>query len=130
MFDFCIQSLYPDATVDEADFSSIQSAVDAIARGEFVVVVDDENRENEGDLIIAAGGSHAGRARIHGALYKRSYLRRASQECAGSPRSASHGYGKLRVASDGVYGERRLPLWNVNGHFGGRSCSYHSRIVE
>jgi 3,4-dihydroxy-2-butanone 4-phosphate synthase len=29
-------------------------AVAAIARGEFVVVVDDEDRENEGDLIIAA----------------------------------------------------------------------------
>ena len=30
------------------------SAIDAIERGEFVVVVDDEDRENEGDLIIAA----------------------------------------------------------------------------
>jgi 3,4-dihydroxy 2-butanone 4-phosphate synthase/GTP cyclohydrolase II len=32
----------------------IEDAIDAIARGEFVVVVDDEDRENEGDLIIAA----------------------------------------------------------------------------
>jgi 3,4-dihydroxy 2-butanone 4-phosphate synthase/GTP cyclohydrolase II len=29
-------------------------AIDAIGRGEMVVVVDDENRENEGDIIIAA----------------------------------------------------------------------------
>ena len=29
-------------------------AIAAIARGEMIVVVDDENRENEGDLIIAA----------------------------------------------------------------------------
>ena len=29
-------------------------AIDAVRRGEFVVVVDDEDRENEGDLIIAA----------------------------------------------------------------------------
>ena len=35
-------------------FSSIEDAVAAIARGEFVVVVDDEDRENEGDLIMAA----------------------------------------------------------------------------
>lgn len=35
-------------------FSPIEDAVAAIARGEFVVVVDDEDRENEGDLIIAA----------------------------------------------------------------------------
>ena len=35
-------------------FASIPDAVDAIARGEIVVVVDDEDRENEGDLIMAA----------------------------------------------------------------------------
>jgi 3,4-dihydroxy 2-butanone 4-phosphate synthase/GTP cyclohydrolase II len=35
-------------------FSSIEEAVDAIGRGEVVVVVDDEDRENEGDLIMAA----------------------------------------------------------------------------
>ena len=32
----------------------VEDAIDAIARGEMVVVVDDENRENEGDLIVAA----------------------------------------------------------------------------
>ena len=32
----------------------IQSAVEAFARGEIVVVVDDDDRENEGDLIVAA----------------------------------------------------------------------------
>ncbi|HVV38032.1 MAG TPA: bifunctional 3,4-dihydroxy-2-butanone-4-phosphate synthase/GTP cyclohydrolase II [Acidimicrobiales bacterium] len=35
-------------------FASIEKAVAAIARGEIVVVVDDEDRENEGDLIMAA----------------------------------------------------------------------------
>ena len=35
-------------------FSSVQAAVDAIARGEVVIVVDDEDRENEGDFICAA----------------------------------------------------------------------------
>ncbi len=33
--------------------ASITEAIEAIANGEFVVVVDDEDRENEGDLIIA-----------------------------------------------------------------------------
>jgi len=32
----------------------IEDAVKAMARGEIVVVVDDEDRENEGDLIMAA----------------------------------------------------------------------------
>jgi 3,4-dihydroxy 2-butanone 4-phosphate synthase / GTP cyclohydrolase II len=37
--------------------SSVREAIDAFARGEIVVVTDDDDRENEGDLIIAA--SHA-----------------------------------------------------------------------
>jgi 3,4-dihydroxy 2-butanone 4-phosphate synthase/GTP cyclohydrolase II len=35
-------------------FASIEKAVAAIGRGEIVIVVDDEDRENEGDLIMAA----------------------------------------------------------------------------
>src|SRR3954470_7701481 len=35
-------------------FDKVERAIDAIRRGELVVVVDDEDRENEGDLIIAA----------------------------------------------------------------------------
>lgn len=40
-------------------FSTIPEAVAAIARGEIVVVVDDEDRENEGDLIMAAESATA-----------------------------------------------------------------------
>ncbi len=35
-------------------FAPVEEAIAAIARGEFVTVVDDADRENEGDLIIAA----------------------------------------------------------------------------
>jgi 3,4-dihydroxy 2-butanone 4-phosphate synthase/GTP cyclohydrolase II len=35
-------------------FTRVEAAIDAVTRGDFVVVVDDEDRENEGDLIIAA----------------------------------------------------------------------------
>jgi len=35
-------------------FADIEKAVAAIARGDLVVVVDDQDRENEGDLILAA----------------------------------------------------------------------------
>jgi 3,4-dihydroxy 2-butanone 4-phosphate synthase/GTP cyclohydrolase II len=38
----------------EHAFSTVQDAVDAIARGEVVIVVDAEDRENEGDYICAA----------------------------------------------------------------------------
>ncbi|KAJ3416980.1 hypothetical protein HDV05_007462 [Chytridiales sp. JEL 0842] len=48
----------PPSTIEETDaskgFDSIESALDAIRAGDFVIVVDNEDRENEGDLILAA----------------------------------------------------------------------------
>jgi len=38
----------------ESFFDTVEECVAAFGRGEFVIVADDENRENEGDLIIAA----------------------------------------------------------------------------
>ena len=47
-----------ESTADPSEpgtaFCSVPEAIAAIARGEPIVVVDDEDRENEGDLIIAA----------------------------------------------------------------------------
>ncbi|MEM8923663.1 MAG: bifunctional 3,4-dihydroxy-2-butanone-4-phosphate synthase/GTP cyclohydrolase II [Actinomycetota bacterium] len=46
-----------DDSVPEGDpspFDPVEDAIAAIGRGEIVVVVDDEDRENEGDLIMAA----------------------------------------------------------------------------
>ena len=34
--------------------SSLESAIEDFKKGKFVIVVDDEHRENEGDLAIAA----------------------------------------------------------------------------
>ncbi|KAI8974602.1 3,4-dihydroxy-2-butanone 4-phosphate synthase [Trametes punicea] len=45
----------PDAPArSQFAFDPIEDALEAFGRGEFLVVMDDENRENEGDLIIAA----------------------------------------------------------------------------
>jgi hypothetical protein len=43
-----------DLDVPANGFDTIPDALEAIARGELVVVLDDEDRENEGDLIMAA----------------------------------------------------------------------------
>lgn len=40
--------------MEDFKVSSIEDAVEDFKNGEFVIVVDDEDRENEGDLIIAA----------------------------------------------------------------------------
>ena len=42
------------ATRTESPFATVEEAIEEIREGRFVVVVDDEDRENEGDLTIAA----------------------------------------------------------------------------
>ena len=40
--------------MDSTCFNPVAAAIEAFARGEIVVVTDDDDRENEGDLIVAA----------------------------------------------------------------------------
>ncbi len=40
--------------IPETEFDTVEDALQAIAEGEMIVVVDDDDRENEGDLIMAA----------------------------------------------------------------------------
>ena len=44
----------PPAGFPQADFDPIESVIEDIRAGRMVIVVDDEDRENEGDLIMAA----------------------------------------------------------------------------
>ncbi len=43
----------------------VMHAIEAFARGEIVVVTDDDDRENEGDLITAAFALHPGKDGVH-----------------------------------------------------------------
>lgn len=43
-----------DNVADTSPFSPIGEAIDVLRRGEMIIVVDDEKRENEGDLVAAA----------------------------------------------------------------------------
>jgi 3,4-dihydroxy-2-butanone 4-phosphate synthase len=42
------------ANNSDFSFDPVEAALEAYGQGEFVVVMDDESRENEGDLCIAA----------------------------------------------------------------------------
>src|SRR6476646_8548968 len=44
----------PGRSRKKSPFATIDDAIAAIGRGEMIIVVDDEDRENEGDLTIAA----------------------------------------------------------------------------
>lgn len=46
--------MLPERATLTKPFSTVEAAVDAIARGEVVIVADDVDRENEGDFICAA----------------------------------------------------------------------------
>jgi 3,4-dihydroxy 2-butanone 4-phosphate synthase / GTP cyclohydrolase II len=37
-----------------AQFDQVEDAIKGIRKGKFIILVDDEDRENEGDLVIAA----------------------------------------------------------------------------
>lgn len=49
----------PSRSTDGVPLDSVEDAVAAIGRGESVIVVDDEDRENEGDLIFAGSKATA-----------------------------------------------------------------------
>ena len=40
--------------MNKATFDSVEEAISEIRQGRMIVVVDDEDRENEGDLVMAA----------------------------------------------------------------------------
>ncbi|KAL3961678.1 hypothetical protein ACCO45_003201 [Purpureocillium lilacinum] len=50
-----------DAGPQDGGFASIPDTIDAFARGEFVIVLDNPDRENEGDLMIAADAMTTGK---------------------------------------------------------------------
>jgi 3,4-dihydroxy-2-butanone 4-phosphate synthase/GTP cyclohydrolase II len=45
---------YPNPSHDQSDFADIETALRELRAGRMVVVIDDEDRENEGDLTMAA----------------------------------------------------------------------------
>ena len=45
---------YPDQAPGRFEFASIETAICELKAGRMIVVVDDEDRENEGDLTMAA----------------------------------------------------------------------------
>ena len=57
------------------DFDSIERALADIRAGKAVLVVDDEDRENEGDLVFAASKATPGTAGVHDPAHLRRGLR-------------------------------------------------------
>lgn len=54
-----VSAATPSRSTDGVRLDSVEAAIAAIGRGESVIVVDDEDRENEGDLIFAGSKASA-----------------------------------------------------------------------
>ena len=67
---------------------SVERAIADIAAGKAVVVVDDEDRENEGDIIFAAAKATPGADGVHDPAHQRRDLRAdAGRRCSTGSRS-------------------------------------------
>ena len=53
---------------------TVEQAIDDIREGKIVILVDDEDRENEGDLTMAAREGHPGSDQFYGQIRTRTDL--------------------------------------------------------
>jgi len=59
----------------KSKFSTIESAVKDIKNGKMIIVVDDPNRENEGDLVLFCAESDSSDDQLYDKIRKRACLR-------------------------------------------------------
>ena len=67
----------------------VTQAIEAYARGEIVVVTDDDDRENEGDLVVAAVALHAGEDGLHRPQHLRHRLRAPDPRRGAAPAAST-----------------------------------------
>ena len=70
--------------------ATIPEAIKDVKAGKFVIVVDDEDRENEGDLVIAGKGN-GGVYKLHGEVRARSDMHADDRRKAGLPAHTDDG---------------------------------------
>ena len=51
--------------MDKIKLDSIEDAIADIRDGKMIIVVDDEDRENEGDIIVAAEKNNTGTSKLY-----------------------------------------------------------------
>ena len=114
---------------DAAEISAkVTAAVEAFARGEIVVVADDDDRENEGDLFVAA--SHCTPEKMAFVIRHTSGIVCAPVASDEAPAAAarSDGFGQRCTARHALYGLGRFQPWPYHRHFGGRAHQHRARI--
>ena len=108
-------------------FSKVQEAIDSIARLGMAVVVDDEDRENEGDLVMAAEAATPENIAFFLAHTSGVICVPLLPERADAARPAAHGHGQHRGAAHRVHGQRGLPARDHHRDLGHGPGLHHRR---
>jgi 3,4-dihydroxy 2-butanone 4-phosphate synthase / GTP cyclohydrolase II len=100
-------------------FASPEELIEAIGRGDMVIMVDDADRENEGDLIVAA--DRVTEAQMAFMIRHTSGIVCIPMEgAARRTRTAAHGAPQHRVAPHGIHGLGGRPWGHHHRHLGVR----------
>ena len=108
-------------------FSTVQEAIDSIGRLGMAVVVDDEDRENEGDLVMAAEAATPENIAFF-LTHTSGVICVPLAAGAGGPAGpASHGDGQHRGPAHGLHRERGPPARHDHGDLRRRPGIHHCR---
>ena len=110
---------------EPSPFCSIEEAIEEIRAGRMVVVVDSPDRENEGDLCMAAEYVSADADQLHGHARPRADLPHADARALRGARPADDGAAQPDAVRDGVHRLDRGPRGHRDGHLGQGSRAHH-----
>ena len=88
------------------EFATVEEAVEELRQGRQIVLVDDEDRENEGDLALVGGENHAGSDQFHGQVRPRADLPGADRGPLRRIAPAADVADQYLGARDGVHANR------------------------
>ena len=108
-------------------FATVEEALEDIAAGRMVVVVDDEDRENEGDLVMAAEFVTPDGDQLHGHPRARLDLPGAHARALRRARPRAHGAEERDGAPDAVHRDDRGPRGRDHRHQRGRPRAHDPR---
>ena len=114
------------ATTDSAwsQLNTTDEIVAAIRAGEMVVILDDEERENEGDLVMAADEGARRRHQLHGEVRARADLPHADPRALRAAAAAVDGQQYRRSADHELHDLDRSGRRRDDGHLGARSRAH------
>ncbi len=104
--------------------NTIDELLDELRAGRMVVVMDDEERENEGDLIMAAAARASGGHQLHGAARPRAHLPHADSGALPRAPAALDGQGIRGSPGHELHGQHRGGAGRHDRHLRAGSCPH------